>query len=44
MKRLPEVKFSDYLKPLGYALVAVPVLYVFMFLYYVIANVLVGII
>lgn len=44
MKRLPEVKFSDYFKPVMYAVVAVPVIYVLMFSYYVIANVMVGVI
>lgn len=44
MKRLPPVTLRDYLKPFAYALVAVPMLYVFMFTYYVIANLMVGII
>lgn len=41
LKRLPETKFTDYLKPFGYALIAVPMLYVFMFTYYVIVNAIV---
>lgn len=41
MNRIPPVTLKDYVKPLGYALLAVPVLYVLMFAYYVMVNALI---
>lgn len=41
MKRLPPVTLKDYAMPLVYAVVTVPMLYVLMFAYYVIVNVIV---